>query len=263
MVGTTLSVEGRATSAHGGAVRDHGGVSDPRTSAHGPDTEAARDAGPTSGPDASAAHDDAATPRPDAARPPAPRRGMRGSAKSMVISMVVVVAAVIGWLAMVPRVSSVSQPVADVKGIAREVSHAQHWDIAIAQGLPSEWKPTNVRLMKQKHLPKTWQAGYTGPDNAYVAVRQTKNGSADWVRHQVGSGHRAGTATIDGVTWTRYQQPSNDQLSLVRGQKLGGLSTVVTGKAHWSQLEMLAKALTPYSKVAQRSQQTGGASPTQ
>ncbi len=176
---------------------------------------------------------------------------MRGSAKSMVISMVVVVAAVIGWLAMVPRVSSVSQPVVDVDGIAREVSHSQHWDIAVAQGLPQSWKPTNVRLIGEKHLPKTWQAGYTGPDSAYVAVRQTENGGAGWVRHQVGSGHRAGSATVGGVTWTKYQQPSNDQLSLVRTQKLNGLSTVVTGKADWSQLEMLAKALTPYSKVAQ------------
>ncbi len=172
---------------------------------------------------------------------------MRGSAKSMVISMIVVVAAVIGWMAMVPRVSSVSRPVADIDGIAREVGHAQHWDVAVADGLPKDWKPTNVRLLHPEHQPKTWQAGYTGPDDAYAAVRQTKGGATSWVRRQVGHGQKVGTTTIGGVTWTKYRRESNSQISLVRSKPLSGLTTMVTGKADWQQVEMLAGALVPYS----------------
>lgn len=185
---------------------------------------------------------------PGQATEPAPKpRGMRGSAKSMVISMIVVIAAVLGWLAMVPRVSSVSRPVADVDGIAREVSHTQRWDVAVADGLPDEWKPTNVRMLTPKHQQRTWQAGYTGPDSAYVAVRQTKDGTAAWVHRQVGEGAKAGSTTIDGATWTKYRKESNDQLSLLRAQPISGLTTVVTGTGSWKQLEMLAGALVPYS----------------
>lgn len=177
---------------------------------------------------------------------PPRRRGMTGTAKSMVISMIVVLAVCLVWLAMVPRVSSVTKPVQDVGGIAREVSHAQHWDVAVATGLPQEWQPTNVHLLKPDKKPRTWQAGYAGPDSAYAAVKQTKGGDAAWVSDQVGGGDKVGTQTIDGVRWTKYEKTSNSQLSLVRSEPLGGLSTVVTGTADWDQLVMFAKALVPY-----------------
>lgn len=185
---------------------------------------------------------------PEEAGTPPRRRGMTGTAKSMVISMIVVLAVCLVWLAMVPRVSSVSKPVQDVGGIAREISHAQHWDVAVAVGLPQEWQPTNVHLLKPEKKPKTWQAGYSGPESAYAAVKQTKGGYASWVSDQVGGGDKVGTQTIDGVRWTKYEKTSNGQLSLVRSEPLGGLSTVVTGTADWDQLVMFAEALVPYSK---------------
>ncbi|TWP37424.1 DUF4245 domain-containing protein [Leekyejoonella antrihumi] len=179
---------------------------------------------------------------------PPTRRGMSGTVKSMIISMIVVLGACLIWIAMVPRVSSVSTPVTDLPGLVRETVRSQHWDVAVADGLPSGWEPTNVLLLTPAGRPVTWQAGYQGPNNAYAAVLQTRNGDAAWRSDQTSNGSRAGTVTIAGVTWTKYQQSSNSQLSLVRSTPVGGLSTVVTGTTDWAQLKMFAAALVPFSQ---------------
>ena len=166
----------------------------------------------------------------------------------MIISLIVVLACVLVWMAMVPRVSSVSNPVTDLPGIVRENSRSTHWDLAVADGLPKGWAPTNVHLLKPSKAHVTWQAGYTGPDNAYAAVLQTRDGGAGWVAERTGDGSKVGTQTVDGVTWTRYEKASNGQRSLVRSTPLAGLTTVVTGTTGWKQLGMFASALTPYSK---------------
>lgn len=170
---------------------------------------------------------------------------MTGSAKSMVISMVVVLAACLLWIAMVPRVSNVSQPVVDVPGIAREVGLQQHWAVALPQGLSKDWIPTNVRLLKYDGSQPTWHAGYQGPSGKYLSLEQTLKGNEDWVKNQTGFGSPAGTVTLAGATWTRYSSSDKDQRSLVRDQPLAGLSTVVTGKADWPELEVMAAALKP------------------
>lgn len=183
---------------------------------------------------------------------PAPRR-MRGGVRSMVISMIVLLAAVAVWVAMVPRVSSVSTPVADPQGIAREIGAQQKWDIAIPVGLPDGWSAQNVTLLTFEKQPATWQAGYDAPGGGYVAVFQTRDGDRTWVKNQTYSGVQAGTVTIGGVSWTRYDRASKDQKSLVRSQPLSGLSTVVTGLASWEQLQQFAGALQPISQALKTS----------
>lgn len=180
----------------------------------------------------------------DPAAPSKPR-GMRGSAKSMVISMIVVIAAILVWLAFTPRVNSVSQPVADVGGIAREIGKQQGWNLAYATGLPEQWQPVNVRLLTFENQKPTWQAGYDGPGSAYAAVLQTKGGDDAWTQMQVAHGSKQGTVTIGGAQWTKYDSTVKGQKSLVRDQPLGGLSTVVIGLTDWQQLQTFAAAVHP------------------
>ncbi|PWJ24242.1 uncharacterized protein DUF4245 [Branchiibius hedensis] len=183
---------------------------------------------------------------------PAPRR-MRGGVRSMVISMIVLLAAVAVWVAMVPRVSSVSTPIADPQGIAREIGAQQKWDIAIPVGLPDGWAAQNVTLLTFEKQPATWQAGYDAPNGGYVAAFQTKDGDATWVKQQTYSGVPAGSVTIDGVTWAKYDRASKGQKSLVRSTPLSGLSTVVTGLGTWEQLQQFAGALQPISQALKTS----------
>lgn len=166
----------------------------------------------------------------------------------MIISTVIVVLAVIGWWAFVPRSDQPPAPVADIGGIAREVGIAQHWDPAVADGLPKGWQPVNVRLVPAEQLPDTWQAGYDVSGGKYIRVLQTQDASDEWVRTQTGDGASEGTVTIDGVTWSKRARSDGGERSLVRSKPLAGLATVVDGTGDWSQLTRFAKALKPLSK---------------
>ncbi|NYJ75645.1 DUF4245 family protein [Allobranchiibius huperziae] len=178
---------------------------------------------------------------------PAPaRRGMSGTAKNMVISMIVLIAGCLVLIALVPRVGSVQQPVANVAAIAREVGADQKWDVAVADGLPKGWTATNVTLMTDDP-PDTWQAGYTTPGTHYAAVVQTSSDDPSWVTRQTGAAKKVGTVSLGGATWTRYDRNDGEQRALVRSTPLGGLHTAVIGTAPWSQLTLFAKALRPLS----------------
>ncbi len=171
-----------------------------------------------------------------------------GSARSMIISMVLVVLAVLAWWAWVPRADQTQHTVVDVAGIAREVGLSKHWDPAIAAGLPKSWQPVNVSLVSTDNQPDTWQAGYDAPGGSYARVVQTENGSPDWVRAQTDKSEAAGTVTLDGVQWKKLSRPDGGERALVRSKDLAGLSTVVSGTGDWSQLQKFAASLRPLSK---------------
>lgn len=166
----------------------------------------------------------------------------------MVISMVIVVLAVIGWWAFVPRSDQPAQPVADLAGVAREVGISKHWDPAVADGLPQDWQPVNVRLVTASNLPDTWQAGYDVPDGKYIRLLQTEDGGSDWVKTQTGGGAAQGSVTIAGVKWSKVARSDGGERSLVRSEPLAGLTTVVDGTGDWPQLTRFAKSLEPLSK---------------
>lgn len=182
------------------------------------------------------------------AEQPAPRRRGLGSARSMIISMVLVMLAALIWWAWVPRASNTTQPTADVAGIAREVGLSKHWDPAVAVGLPKGWQPVNVRLVSADKQPDTWQAGYDAPGDDYARVVQTKDGAASWVDAQTSTSTPAGSVTVNGVRWSKLQRSDGGERSLVCSQDLAGLTTVVTGTGDWAQLQEFAASLKPLSK---------------
>lgn len=159
--------------------------------------------------------------------------------------MLVLIAGCLVLFALTPRVDSVRPATANVAAIARDVSTSQKWDVAVADGLPTGWTATNVTLIPGK--PNTWQAGYTSPDVKYAAVVQTSGRNEAWTRRQIGAAQKAGTASIGGQTWTRWERSDGDQHSLVRPGQLGGLSTVVIGTVPFDELERFAATLRPLS----------------
>lgn len=170
---------------------------------------------------------------------------MSGTAKSIITSMLVLVAGCLVLFALTPRVDSVRPTTANVAAIARDVSKTQKWDVAVADGLPKGWTATNVTLIPGK--PNTWQAGYTSPDVKYAAVVQTAGTSEAWTKRQIGDAKQVGTASIGGQTWTRWERGDGDQRSLVRPAPLGGLRTVVIGTVPFEELERFAATLRPLS----------------
>lgn len=170
---------------------------------------------------------------------------MSGSAKSMIISMVLVMLAALAWVSIVPRVQKVDRPGVDVANIARETSISTKWTLVYPQPAPKGWIPANVRLINFEKQPPTWQAGYDLPDSKYIAVQQTDKPSQTWIDHQTNYGKPQGTVEVAGVKWTKLYREGYKQQALVRSEPLNGLATIVTGRADWSQLEQFAALLKP------------------
>jgi Protein of unknown function (DUF4245) len=175
--------------------------------------------------------------------PPA-RRGM-GTLRSMVISMVVIIAAGLVWLAMVPRVREISQPAVDVASMAKQVRQQTSWAISQPQ-LPAGWKATNVRLSAAGDGLRTWHAGYLSPEGNYLSIDQTPHATDAWVAAQTSNGRAEGTMPAGGATWEKLSSRDTVQRSLVsRTAGATGLTTVLSGTAPFAQLGQFAGALRP------------------
>jgi Protein of unknown function (DUF4245) len=174
------------------------------------------------------------------------RRGL-GSLRSMIISMVVILVAVLAWVAMVPRVSEVSQPAVDVTSAAVQVRRETGWAISQPR-LPAGWKATNVRLSAVDGA-RTWHAGYLSPDGQYVSIDQTlaTGASQGWVTAVTSNGQGEGTLSAAGTTWRKLSSRGTVQRSLLSGasglSRSKALTTVLSGTAPYAQLAEFAGTL--------------------
>ena len=188
-----------------------------------------------------------ASPAAGAAPQGRPKRGM-GTLKNMVISMVVVLAFVVVWIAMVPRPNAITQPPVDVTSVAQQVRAETHWPILQPRGLPAGWRATSVRFVRSTDGLMTWHAGYQSPDGNYVAVEQTRGATQTWVEAQTNRGRAEGTLEAGGTTWTKIDRKDKVQFSLVsRGRSAQDLTTIVTGTAPYAELAAFAEKLQPVS----------------
>jgi hypothetical protein len=170
-----------------------------------------------------------------------------GTVRSMVISMVVILAAVLVWVAMVPRTREISQPAVDVGSVARQVRQETSWAISQPR-LPAGWKATSVRFTAAGGGLRTWHAGYLSPEGNYVSMDQTSlAGATDlWVSTETSNGRAEGTLSAAGTVWQKLSSRDTVQRSLVsRGSGDSGLITVLSGTAPYTQLAQFAEALQP------------------
>ena len=169
-----------------------------------------------------------------------------GNLRSMIISMLVVMAFVVVWVAMVPRPNAISQPPVDVTSVAQQVRAQTHWPILQPQGLPDGWKATSVRFVRSTGDFMTWHAGYQSPKGDYVAIEQTQGATSEWVEAQTNRGREEGTLQVAGSTWTKVDRKDKVQFSLVRrGSGPKDLTTIVTGTGPYDELAAFAATLRP------------------
>jgi Tfp pilus assembly protein PilV len=178
------------------------------------------------------------------ASPPTARRGF-GNLPSMVISMVFIMAAVLAWVAMVPRVREINQPAVDVTSVAMQVRQETGWAISQPQ-LPAAWKATNARFDSAADGVRTWHAGYLSPDGHYVSIDQTEvtGATEDWTSERTSNGQADGTLSAAGRTWHKLSSRDILQRSLVsKGSAAHDLTTVLSGTAPYAQLAQFADTL--------------------
>ena len=161
--------------------------------------------------------------------------------------MVVIMAAVLAWVAMVPRVREISQPAVDVTSVARQVRQETGWAISQPR-LPAGWKATNARFDSTADGVRTWHAGYLSPDGQYLSIDQTAGtGASDsWISALTSNGRAEGTMAAAGRTWRKLSSRDIVQHSLFsKGAGAHDLTTVLSGTAPYAQLAQFAEVLEP------------------
>jgi hypothetical protein len=187
----------------------------------------------------------------DVSQPPARSAASmyaRGSVANMVRSLVVIGGFMAVLFFMIPRANTVSVPQVDIDALGRQVVADTHWPIEVPQGLPDGWTASNVRFLPSTGGLKVWHVGYQTPDRRYVAVEQTMDGTAEWVRAQTNRAPKTGTVTAGGRTWEVYVRDIKTQNSLVnRPAGTGHLTTLVTGDGSVADLTLFAAHLLPFA----------------
>jgi hypothetical protein len=170
-----------------------------------------------------------------------------GSAPNMLRSLLVILGLVAVLVAIVPRVSRVDQPAVDAASVVSNAARVSGLPFEAPAGLPSGWKPTNARYEASTDDLVTWQGGWTTPKGGYVAIRQTKNGSAGWLKAATNDGLPQGSVDAAGRTWQKLFDASHNRTSLVSqaAQESGGVTTVVTATAAMDEILQFTDALQP------------------
>lgn len=124
------------------------------------------------------------------------------------------------------------------------------------EGLPVRWRPTSSRLTGLKdNGPVAWHLGFVTPSDQYAALEQSNEQPvSEYLWRMTNSRKPTGTQQVAGATWQQYYRKDKDQRSLVR--TLPGMTLVVTGKASYDELTVLAASLKPQPKLG------GSASPS-
>jgi hypothetical protein len=157
----------------------------------------------------------------------------------MVRSLVLVLAAVLAVVLLVPRPDEpVRQPV-DVGAAAQAAAAADApW---VDPEVPAGWSPTSARFEPSgPDGVATWHVGYLTPSQRYAAVEMAAGATPRWLREQTSNGRVTGTQQVAGATWQQLLSDDGSRRSLVL--ELDGVTTVVTGSASLDELAALADA---------------------
>ncbi|HEU4329502.1 MAG TPA: DUF4245 domain-containing protein [Lapillicoccus sp.] len=190
----------------------------------------------------------AAPPSEEQPAPPRSRYSM-GTWGNMVRSLVVILGMVAVLVAVVPRIESVKQPPVDATSVVTDAVRQSGLPFEVPVGLPDGWYPTNARYTASTDGLPTWSAGWTTPDDGYVAIRQTKNASPAWLQAATNGGKQTGTKELAGRTWSVFYDSANKRTSLVDAPSGAdtptSLTTVVTAIATDAEVATFTTALAP------------------
>lgn len=177
------------------------------------------------------------------APPPRKRRGM-GTLRSMVISMLVLVAILFAFVAMVPRPEKVDRlPVDSVVALknARQLGKAQFSGL---EPVPAGWSANNATYSPGDTGVATWNVGFVHGD-AFNGLKQTTGANDDWYAATMRDFTRDGQQTLDGATWERWIDRDSFEHRLLRRAKAGAMTTVLSSSSSYDDAAAFGARLTP------------------
>lgn len=188
--------------------------------------------------------------QPVAPSGPAPRRRGGGSARDVVLSMVVMGVVIIGYL----LVSGLWQnirigtgrpvgPAVDVSATASARAPQASFPLLIPRGLPAGWRGTAATLRGSG----LWHVGLVSPSGGFAALDQTAGPGTLILRDALPGRRASGPVSLASGRWEQFRAATTAE-GLTRSglvQQRGPTTVVVSGTADPLELRTLAASLQP------------------
>lgn len=167
----------------------------------------------------------------------------------MIRSLLVVLALVVGLIALVPRVDEVKQPPVDAAGAVAFAVKETRLPLLFPQPVPDGWSATQARYAVFAELP-TWQVGWTTPAGSFVGIKQAVAVTLSWIDAATVKSSVSGSQQIAGRTW-EVRVDEHKQTHLVSAEPVttatgsATMTTVVSGTGGLDELRLFIGLLAP------------------
>ena len=130
------------------------------------------------------------------------------------LALVLVVVAVVFLLAVRDEPAQRVTPVDYTAPLDATRAQATY-DVLAPVGLGSGWKATSARGSSEGDA-VTWHLGLVTPADDYAAVEQSDGARRSFLDQFTSGSERAGSVTVDGLTWQRLEGGDPDPPALLR-----------------------------------------------
>ena len=155
------------------------------------------------------------------------------------LAVVLVLVGIIVALNVAEQPDPVVQDVDYAAAVAQARTQATY-DVLGPDPVPDGWRVSSART-EADGTGVAWHVGLVTGRDEYAALEQTDGDQRTFVDHFVPGSRARGTVQVGGRTWTRRDGGSTQDRALV--EVSGGVTTLVTGSASWSELRTLAASL--------------------
>ena len=166
-----------------------------------------------------------------------------GTAANMARSLLVILALVGVLVAIVPRGEGTTAPAVDAASVVSQAVKDSGLAFEAPVGLGDGWTATSARYAVSTDSRPTWQAVWSTPTGASIALKQTSAATSKWLDVATNHGTREASVDLGGRTWER-RVDSRDQTSLVFVSPQG-LTTVVSATGGLDEVGQFVDALRP------------------
>lgn len=127
---------------------------------------------------------------------------------NLLIALVATLAIVLFLVVVVVRPTPEAAPSIDYAGIAAEAQGGASEPLVVPD-LPEGWGANAARFERRAEV-LTWYIGFITPSTQFIALNQGIDANPTWQATVLNSAESTGTTTIDGTSWTVYDQRTAD-----------------------------------------------------
>lgn len=174
----------------------------------------------------------------------------RQTVKNLVLALGASLGVMLVIVLIVPRSNTPIDRDVDVAAVAEQAAPAFDVELAVPE-LPEGWRANAAEVRNSKADQVTaWYVGYLTPGDEYIGMYQASGANPSWVSTQLARTLPTGTAAVDGVEWTVYDNRASDSEELGNAEyglvaEAGGTTFVLLGTASPEEFAELAAALAP------------------